>query len=29
MQRDTSGANELETRKLEDEIEDDRQNLLD
>ena len=29
MQRDTSGANELETRKLEEEIEDDRQNLLD
>ena len=29
MQRDTSGTNELETRKLEDEIEDDRQNLLD
>lgn len=29
MQRDTSGANELETRQLEDEIEDDRQKLLD
>lgn len=29
MQRDTSGANELETRKLEEEIQDDRQNLLD
>lgn len=29
MQRDTSGANELETRQLKKEIEDDRQNLLD
>lgn len=29
MQRDTSGANELETANLEKEIEDDRQNLLD
>lgn len=29
MQRDTSGSNELETRKLEEEIEDDREALLD
>lgn len=29
MQRDTSGANELETRQLEKEVQDDRQSLLD
>jgi hypothetical protein len=29
MQRDTSGSNELEVRNLEDEIENDRQSLLD
>lgn len=29
MQRDTSGANELETRKLEEEIQKDREDLLD
>jgi len=29
MQRDTSGANALETRQLEKEVQDDRQSLLD